>query len=112
MKLTGIIFFACFIFFSPFLFAQAEDRVLPDPNNPDCMYEKAQLGELFIHMAKITDPSKGSAPAVEVLFNSDFNGRFAAPMTVGGGRIKHIGTMKKRYPVPLFFLLLPISSMM
>ena len=79
MKLTGIIFFACFIFFSPFLFAQAEDRALPDPNNPDCMYEKAQLGELFIHMAKITDPSKGSAPAVEVLFNSDFKWEVCSP---------------------------------
>ena len=79
MKLTGIIFFACFIFFCPFLFAQAEDRVLPDPNNPDCMYEKALLGELFIHMAKITDPSKGSAPAVEVLFNSDFKWEVCSP---------------------------------
>ena len=72
MKLNRIVFFSYLIFFSSFLFAQTENTAMPDPNNPNCIYEKAQLGEFFIHMAKITNPSKGSAPAVEVLFNSDF----------------------------------------
>ena len=72
MKLNRIVFFSYLIFFSSFLFGQTENTAMPDPNNPDCIYEKAQLGEFFIHMAKITTPSKGSAPAVEVLFNPDF----------------------------------------
>ena len=79
MKLKTIIFFFCAIVFTSFLFAQTENTVLPDPNNPDCIYEKAQLGECFIHMAKITNPSKGSAPAVEVLFNSDFRWEPCSP---------------------------------
>ena len=72
MKLNRIVFFSYLIFFSSFLFAQAENTAMPDPNNPNCIYEKAQLREFVIHMAKITTPSKGSAPAVEVLFNPDF----------------------------------------
>ena len=52
---------------------------MPDPDNPDCIYEKAKLGKCIIHMAKITTPSKGSAPAVEVLFDSDFQWKPCAP---------------------------------
>ncbi|MGI5173412.1 hypothetical protein H0R92_07390 [Treponema sp. OMZ 840] len=40
--------------------------------NPDCIYPKAELGDCFIHMIKITSPFHGSAPAVELLPNSDF----------------------------------------
>ena len=58
--------------FSVVLFAQTEEIVCQNPENPDCIYEKARLGDCLIHMAKITSPSKGSAPAVEILFTSDF----------------------------------------
>jgi len=65
--------------FSFLLFAQTETVGMLDPNNPDCIYDKAQLDKCFIHMVKITDPSKGSAPAVEVMFTADLQWIPCAP---------------------------------
>lgn len=87
MKLKLIILFFCLMFFTSLLFAQEKNKstAMPDPDNPDCIYEKAKLGKCIIHMAKITTPSKGSAPAVEVLFDSDFQWKPCAP-NEGWGR--------------------------
>lgn len=71
-----------FFFSAIFLDAEnsiKEDKLKLDPDNPDCIYEKTMLGDCFIHMSKITSPSKGSAPAVEILFISDFKWEACAP---------------------------------
>lgn len=79
MKLKYIVFFKYLMLFSFLLFAQTETVGMLDPNNPDCIYDKAQLDKCFIHMVKITDPSKGSAPAVEVMFTADLQWIPCAP---------------------------------
>ena len=40
-------------------------------DSADSIYPAAKLGQMIIHMAKITAPSKGSSPAIEMLFSSD-----------------------------------------
>ena len=84
MKKFVLKFFNLFLFlfcFVHFLTAgDLEDHsIKANPENPDCIYEKARLGECLIHMAKITLPSKGSAPAVEILFTSDFKWESCSP---------------------------------
>lgn len=37
----------------------------------DNIYPAEKLGDMFIHMSKITSPFKGSAPAIEMLFSSE-----------------------------------------
>lgn len=66
-----------FFYFQP-IFAQDKVVDVVDPcksieisPNPDSIFESKHIGEIFIHMAKITQASKGSAPALEILFASD-----------------------------------------
>ena len=77
---------------------------MPDPDNPDCIYEKAKLGKCIIHMAKITTPSKGSAPAVEVLFDSDFRWEPCSPDEGWGRNDKTYRYREDEVPgTPVFF---------
>ena len=104
MKLKSIMLFFCLMFFTSLLFAQEKGAAMPDPNDPDCIYEKAQLGQCFIHMAKITDPSKGSAPAVEVLFDSDFRWEPCSPDEGWGRNDKTYRYREDEVPgTPVFF---------
>ena len=74
------LFLFLFCFMNPLIAGDLEDHsIKANPENPDCIYEKARLGECLIHMAKITLPSKGSAPAVEILFTSDFKWESCSP---------------------------------
>ena len=79
LKLLGLfLFLFCFVNF--LIAGDLEDNsIKANPENPDCIYEKARLGDCLIHMAKITSPSKGSAPAVEILFTSDFKWESCSP---------------------------------
>ena len=71
MKLkVFILVFGFTVLFSGFLFAQTGTDMNRDTENPDSIYGKAALGDMLIHMAKITSPFKGSAPAIELLFKS------------------------------------------
>lgn len=78
MKKYSLCAVLCFfvLCFSP---AQATDRdnaedfpAAADAENPNCIYDKALLGDCIIHMKKITSPFKGSAPAIEMLFYAPF----------------------------------------
>ncbi|WP_029409430.1 hypothetical protein [Treponema pedis] len=69
MKLTVVCFLSCVLLFTSAGFAQETPMLSAD--NPDSIYPAAKLGEMFIHMSKITSPFKGNAPAIEILFQSD-----------------------------------------
>ncbi len=71
MKLKVFIRVFGFAVLSGLLFAQTEAGKDMDAENPNSIYGKEKLGDMFIHMSKITSPFKGSAPAIEMLFASD-----------------------------------------
>lgn len=77
MKNYSLFAVLCFLIFCS-LHAQSVDSeesafsVVVDTENPDCIYDKALLGDCVIHMKKITSPFKGSAPAIEMLFCAPF----------------------------------------
>ena len=72
MKLKVFIRVFGFAVLSGLLFAQTEAGKDMDAENPNSIYGKEKLGDMFIHMSKITSPFKGSAPAIEMLFCAPF----------------------------------------
>ena len=104
MKLKNILFFTWVIFWGTFLFAQKAPSADYSPDNPDCLYAKDLLGECFIHMSKITAPSKGSAPAFEILFASDFKWEPCEPDAGWGKKGKTYRYRENEVPGTVVFL--------
>ncbi|UTC64830.1 hypothetical protein E4O00_00955 [Treponema sp. OMZ 788] len=89
-----------------FLIAEDSSKsknIKADPDNPDCIYKKAMLGDCLIHMSKITSPLKGSAPVVEMLFKSDFKWVACAPHDGWGKEGKTYKYIETEVPGTIIF---------